>query len=305
METEISSCVGRRIVIFHGIIREDFKGTKYFLEALERIKQEYPDKVEIIVDGNSNVYIVSSTHSPDFPTTSTIYVPDTSGKQKACVFKMSQDLSTLVWSTLYGGSGLDAGYSMFLASDKSVYFCGGTTSPDLPVTANALQPVFADSASIADGFVAHLSANGNLLMHSTYLGKHSYDQAYLIKGDEEDFPHVLGQTYANGMQWVQNATYFVPGGGQFLTKLSKNLSNVIWSTAFGSGNGGPDLSPTALLVDYCDNIYLSGWGSQQLNGFGGTNGLPVTSDAFQTTTDGSDFYFMAISDNASPSFSTA
>lgn len=51
METEISSCVGRRIVIFHGIIREDFKGTKYFLEALERIKQEYPDKVEIIVDG--------------------------------------------------------------------------------------------------------------------------------------------------------------------------------------------------------------------------------------------------------------
>ena len=264
-----------------------------------RINYADDNRGEIIVDGNSNVYIVSSTHSPDFPTTSTIYVPDSSGKQKACVFKMSQDLSTLVWSTLYGGSGLDAGYSMFLASDKSVYFCGGTTSPDLPVTANALQPVFADSASIADGFVAHLSANGNLLMHSTYLGKHSYDQAYLIKGDEEDFPHVLGQTYADGMQWVQNATYFVPGGGQFLTKLSKNLSNVIWSTAFGSGNGGPDLSPTALLVDYCDNIYLSGWGSQQLNGFGGTNGLPVTSDAFQTTTDGSDFYFMAISDNAS------
>ena len=264
-----------------------------------RINYADDNRGEIIVDENSNVYVVSSTHSANFPTTSNIYVPDSSGRQKTCIFKMSQDLSTLVWSSLYGGSGLDAGYSMYLAADKSVYFCGGTTSPDLPVTTNALQPTYADSASISDGFVAHISANGNYLLHSTYLGKTNYDQAYLIKGDDEDFPHVLGQTYADGMQWVQNAAYYVPGGGQFLTKLSKDLTNVLWSTAFGSGNGGPDLSPTALMVDYCNNIYLSGWGSQQLNGFGGTSGLPVTADAFQTTTDGSDFYFMALSGDAS------
>jgi len=263
-----------------------------------RINYADDNRGEIIVDENSNVYVVSSTHSVNFPTTSNIYVPDSSGKQKVCIFKMSQDLSTLVWGALYGGSGLDAGYSLYLAADKSVYFCGGTTSPNLPITANALQPTYADSANISDGFVAHISANGNYLLHSTYLGKTNYDQAYLIKGDDEDFPHVLGQTYADGMQWVQNAAYYVPGGGQFLTKLSKDLTNVLWSTAFGSGNGGPDISPTALMVDYCNNIYLSGWGSQQLNGFGGTNGLPVTADAFQTTTDGSDFYFMALSDDA-------
>ena len=271
------------------------------INTAQGLRTNYADdnRGEIIVDGNSNVYVVSSTNSSNFPITSTIYVPDSSGKQKVCVFKLSQDLSTLIWSSCYGGSGNDAGYSMFLAADKSVYFCGGTTSPNLPVTANAIQASFSDSANIADGFVAHISANGNLLMHSTYLGKSGYDQAYLIKCDDEDFPHVLGQTYADGMQWVQNAAYYVPGGGQFLTKLSKNLSNVLWSTAFGSGLGGPDLSPTALMVDFCDNIYLSGWGSQQLNGFGGTSGLPVTVDAFQSTTDGSDFYFMAISDDAS------
>jgi len=265
------------------------------------LRTNYADdnRGEIIVDENSNVYVVSSTNSADFPLTSNIYQPDSSGKQAVCIFKLSQDLSTLIWSACYGGSNNDAGYSMFVAADRSVYFCGGTTSNNLPVTLGACQPVYADSANIPDGFVAHLSANGNLLMHSTYLGKSGYDQAYLIKGDDEDFPHVLGQTYANGMQWVQNAGYFVPGGGQFLTKLSKNLTGAVWSTAFGSGNGGPDISPTALMVDYCDNIYLSGWGSMQLNGFGGTSGLPITADAFQTTTDGSDFYFMAISDDAS------
>ena len=264
-----------------------------------RINYADDNRGEIIVDESSNVYVVSSTHSTNFPTTTTIYQPDTTGKQSACIFKLSQDLSTLIWSVCYGGSGNDAGYSMFVAADKSVYFCGGTTSDDLPVTAGALQTTRTDSADIADGFVGHLSANGNLLLHSTYLGKTSYDQAYLIKGDDEDFPHILGQTFADGMQWIQNVGYYVPGGGQFLTKLSKNLSNVVWSTAFGSGSGGPDISPTALMVDYCNNIYLSGWGSSQLNGFGGTAGLPVTADAFQSTTDGSDFYFMAISNDAS------
>lgn len=50
-DVEISSCVGRKIIIFHGIIREDFKGTKYFISALDRIKKDFPDKVEVIVDG--------------------------------------------------------------------------------------------------------------------------------------------------------------------------------------------------------------------------------------------------------------
>lgn len=265
------------------------------------LRKNYADdnRGEIIVDENSNVYVVSSTHSANFPTTENCYLSNNAGGQDACVFKMSQDLSTLIWCTCFGGSGNDAGYSMFVASDKSIYFCGGTTSHDLPVFSNAYQPVHADSTAQVDGFVAHLSANGNLLMHCTYLGKSGYDQAYLIKGDDEDNPHILGQTEAENLQWVYNAQYYVPNGGQFLINLSPNLSSAIWSTAFGSGFGGPDISPTALMVDYCDNIYLSGWGSQQLNGFGGTNGLPVTSDAFQPTTDGNDFYFMSISDDAS------
>ena len=182
------------------------------------LRKNYADdnRGEIIVDENSNVYVVTSTHSLDFPVTTTYYQPDSSSKQEVCVFKMSQDLSTLIWSCYYGGSGDDAGYSMFVAADKSVYICGGTTSTNLPVTSSAIQTSHADASEQADGFVAHLSANGNLWMHSTYLGKSGYDQAYLIKGDNEDFPHILGQTSADGLQWVQNASYYVPGGGQFL-----------------------------------------------------------------------------------------
>lgn len=46
-----TDCMNRKIVIFHGITRPEFKGTKFFKEALAHIQKEFPEKVEIIIDG--------------------------------------------------------------------------------------------------------------------------------------------------------------------------------------------------------------------------------------------------------------
>lgn len=262
------------------------------------LRKNYADdnRGEILVDDFSNVYVVSSTFSSDFPVTSNSFDTTYNGGQDVCIFKLSQDLSQLMWSSFLGGSSDDAGYSVFLAEDKSLYLCGGTRSVDWPISGSVLS----DSITgVADGFVAHVSQNGDYLLQSSFLGNGDYDQAYLIKGDRDGNPYVLGQTNASGSAWIRNAQYSVPNGGQFLVRLTPALDGVVWSTAFGTGAGGPDISPTALMVDYCNNIYLSGWGSASLNGFGGTAGLPVTPDAFQSTTDGSDYYFMSISDDAS------
>ena len=58
--------------------------------------------------------------------------------------------------------------------------------------------------------------------------------------------------------------------------------------------------PTAFLVSDCDEIYLSGWGggANAFHGGGDTRGLPVTMDAFQGDTDGSDFYLMVLEQEA-------
>jgi len=262
------------------------------------LRKNYADdnRGEILVDDFSNVYVISSTFSSDFPITFNAFDTSYNGGQDVCLFKMSQDLSQMLWSTYIGGSNDDAGYSIFLAGDKSIYLCGGTTSFDWPTTS----PCLSDSLQgVSDGFVAHLSTQGDILLQSSYVGKNGYDQAYLIKGDRNDTPYIIGQTDATGSDWIYNAQYSVPGSGQFLSCLSPTLDHFEWSTVFGSGSVGPDISPTALLVDYCNNIYISGWGSAQLNGFGGTTGLPVTSDAFQLQTDGSDYYFISISGDAS------
>lgn len=271
------------------------------LNTVTTLRKNYADEArgEIIIDEQSNVYIASSTQSIDFPTTTNTFQPVfNGGTQDGCLIKFNHNLTNMIWCSFIGGSGDDAAYSLVLASDNSVYVCGGTTSTNLPTSASAVQTWFAGGAN--DGYVAHVSANGTQLLQATYLGKSGYDQAYLVKNDRFDNPHLFGQTDATGMAWIANADWYVPNGGQFLTKLTPTLDSVIWSTAFGTGNGGLDISPTALLVDLCNNIYMSGWGSPSTNGgLGGTAGLPITGDAFQSTTDNNDYYFICISDDAS------
>lgn len=271
------------------------------LNTVSTLRKNYADEArgEIILDGQSNVYVASCTQSANFPVTSGVLdSTHNGGPQDGCLMKFSHDLSTLIWSTFIGGSGDDAAYSLVQASDNSLYVCGGTNSTDLPTSSTALQSTYGGGAN--DGFVAHINPNATQILHLTYLGKSDYDQAYQVKLDRFDNPHMFGQTYASGTAWVQNAQWFVPNGGQFLTKLTPTLDSIIWSTAFGTGTIGLDISPTALLVDLCNNIYLSGWGSPTTNnGIGGTSGMPITSDAYQTTTDNNDYYFLCITDDAS------
>lgn len=271
------------------------------LNTVTTLRKNYADEArgEIMIDGQSNVYVVSSTQSADFPVTQNVFQPQHNGGiQDGCIVKLNHNLSNLIWSSYIGGSGEDAAYSIVLGNDNSIYVCGGTNSADLSTTANVVQPAFGGGTN--DGFVAHIHPNGTQILQATYLGKSDYDQAYLVKKDRFDNPHIFGQTNASGNSWIHNANWFVPSGGQFLTKLTPTLDSVIWSTAFGTGNGGLDISPTALLVDLCNNIYMSGWGSPITNGGqGGTAGLPVTNDAFQMTTDNNDYYFICISDDAS------
>lgn len=41
----------KKIVFFHGLNRECFKGTKYIKEALLNMQKKYPDDVEVVIDG--------------------------------------------------------------------------------------------------------------------------------------------------------------------------------------------------------------------------------------------------------------
>ncbi len=264
------------------------------------LRHNYADEFrgEIIVDNNDQCYVASSTKSIDFPTVNAAQTV-MAGTQDAVVFRLSPTLTSLQWSTFLGGMGYEAGYSLKLNNSGEVYVTGGTNSSNFPVTAGVIKPTYGGSV---DGFITRYSSTGTLLS-STYLGTSAYDQSYIIQLDNAQDVYVVGQT--KGSYPIVSSSlgpvYSNPNSGQFIHKLNPTLTATIFSTVFGRGIAGQiDIVPTAFLVDICDHIYVSGWGGAVNNGIGGgnTHNMPITSNAYQSTTDGSDFYFIVLDENA-------
>ncbi|MFN6946672.1 MAG: gliding motility-associated C-terminal domain-containing protein, partial [Cytophagaceae bacterium] len=263
----------------------------------------YADEVrgEIEIDQNDNIYIVSCTRSPDFPVSPTAIQATHGGGLDGCVIKFNSGLSEIIWSTYIGGSLTDALYSVAIDSSGHVLVAGGTNSTNMPTTAGVIHPNY--NGGRTDGYIAHIRSDGESLLNATYYGSGHYDQVYFVELDKDNNVYVLGQTEAPGNTFIHNAVYNRPNSGQFITKFNPEMNTIIWSTAFGTGIGVPNISPTAFLVDLCHKIYLAGWGGAVnqwwYNNSGYTFGMDVTANAYQSSTDGSDFYLMVLEDDAS------
>ncbi|HXU26321.1 MAG TPA: SBBP repeat-containing protein, partial [Bacteroidia bacterium] len=274
----------------------NFSGTE---GPLGSTKYNYADdgRGDIILDNSNNVYIASCTQSTNFPVTAGCAQHSSGGMQDGCVLKLDANLSSLLWSTYLGGSVNDAAYNLAVDNNGSAFVTGGTESSNFPVTAGALHSSYMGNI---DGFLTHVSSGGNAFLQSTYIGTSGYDQSYFVQLDNVNNVYIYGQT--SGNYPITAGVYSNPNSGQFIHAFNPTLSSTIFSTEFGTGQGAPDIVPSAFLVDKCSNIYISGWGGDlggSNNSISTTNGLPVTPNAYQPITDGQDFYFMVLQPNAS------
>lgn len=247
---------------------------------------------DLIMDKDNNYYVGSATLSDTFPMVNPLQATK-KGPIDGIVFKIDSSLQNIIWSTYLGGSAADAVYSIRLDKSNRVCIAGGTNSNDLPVSSNAWQKTHKGGT---DGFAAIIENDGQSIRNLTYAGTNKHDESYFIDVDAQDNIYLAGQSEGN--MPVTGGTYTNANSGQFILKLSHSLDTLLVATVIGTGKGAPDISPTAFLVDYCGFIYLSGWGSQ-LNKPLSTNGLPITSNAYQSITDGNDFYLIALGRNAS------
>lgn len=279
-------------------------------DGTNSLKRNYGDdaRSEVLLDGSNNIYLASETQSSDFKTTTGAFQRALGGMQDGVVLKLNPNCNGVIFSTYLGGSQNDAAYVLALGSNNNIYVAGGTASMDLKgiSASGVIKSTFSVPGSPGDpcdGFVIELNNTGSAAIAGTYIGTGFADQVYGIGTDNSGNVYIMGTSEGN--MPVINAPYSNPGSHQFISKISPDLAKYDYSTVFGTPNSAmPQISPTAFLVDRCENVYVSGWGGKSNTGTGynngNTKGMVTTPGAIKPQTDatGSDFYFFVLKKDA-------
>lgn len=273
------------------------------------LKRNYGDdaRSEVLLDKSNNILVASSSSSKDFPVTPNAVQKALAGLQDGVLLILNPSCTDVTYATYLGGQANDAAYVLGIGLTGNIYVAGATASKDMMgiSPSGVIKSTFVETKVGGDiqpdGFVLELNSTGTAIIRGTYIGTDRSDEVYGIDLDKNGFVYVMGTSEGN--MPVINAAYSVPGAKQFILKLKPDLSDYVYATVFGSPNAPvPNISPTAFMVDRCENVYVSGWGGKPNSAYAGGNtiGMPVTPDAIKPQTDpaGSDFYFFVLEKNA-------
>ncbi|HJQ30550.1 MAG TPA: SBBP repeat-containing protein [Pyrinomonadaceae bacterium] len=248
----------------------------------------------VAVDAQGHAYVAGLTTSPDFHVVPTPPTPlpsptptppdlqlSRNGLSDAFVSKLSEDGSTLLWSTYFGGSGAEDARGLAVDAQGNAYITGITDSSDLP-TFHAFQPSKGSANAFTDAYVAKIRADGAALEYSTYLGGWRPDTGQAVAVDASGAAYVTGNTgsYDTGNSTLRtfpvtagayrtDFPFLTEGGGNsaaFVTKLSP-AGALAYSTflgglgrASGSTNGDaePDDTGFGIAVNASGEAYVTG-----------------------------------------------
>jgi len=153
----------------------------------------------------------------------------------------------LDYSTYLGGSGSDVANAVAVNASGQVYVAGYTDSIDFPGSPANRQAV--------DAFVTKLDATGSTVLFTAYVGGSGDDTATGVAVDQAGVIYVTGTTDSvdfptlNGYQTYRGAT------DAFVTKLSADGSQVLYSTYLG---GTSDDTALAIAVTNTGHAYVAG-----------------------------------------------
>ncbi|HBB89167.1 MAG TPA: hypothetical protein DC047_16295, partial [Blastocatellia bacterium] len=172
---------------------------------------------------------------------------------EAFVAKLNANGSALIYSTYLGGNKDDTGKGIAVDSVGNAYVTGQTNSATFPLVA-AFQPILKGTT---DAFLTKLTANGDAIVYSTFLGGDGFETANSVATDGSN-AYVTGSTgssnfpLANAFQSGLADTFF--NGDAFATKFSSN-GTLAYSTYLG-GDGAD--SGLGIAVDSSGNAYITG-----------------------------------------------
>lgn len=208
----------------------------------------------IAVDTSSNAYVTGSTNSSNWVNCSGFQCTLIPGATNAFVAKigpLTGSVFPINYFSYLGGSGQDSGQDIKVDSLQAVHVVGNTTSPDLQITADAIQLWQGGG----DAFVALLGttlAGRGTGDYLTYLGGSQLDQGTGIAIDMFGATYVAGTTVSQNFPTVTPFQSGLNSSSQdaFVSKLSAASSlQVIQPSSSPSPNPVNAGAPAAFTFD--------------------------------------------------------
>jgi hypothetical protein len=207
----------------------------------------------IAVDNAGNAYVIGETGSRDFPTVNPIQ-ENHAGLVDMFIAKISASGGGLVFSTFFGGSGVDYGDGIAVDGEGNVYLTGTTDSADFPT----INPIQESRAGDYDVFITKIAASGSVLLYSTYLGgSDDYDRGNGIAVDSAGSAYVTGYTRSTDFPTANPIQGSYAGGERdaFVTKIDASGSALVYSTYLGGNDWDASYG---IAVDSAGNAYVTG-----------------------------------------------
>ncbi|HUT81224.1 MAG TPA: SBBP repeat-containing protein [Candidatus Bathyarchaeia archaeon] len=236
--------------------------------------------MDIAVFNDGICYVTGFTLSNNFPILNAY--DDTHNGYDVFITKFSAS-GALLWSTFLGGSSMEEGFGITIATDGSCFAIGRTVSQNFPITINAYDNSY--NGGEYDAFVTRFSASGALLW-STYLGGTLYDTANDIAVADDGSCFITGYTKSNDFPIMKAYDKTINGNltDAFVVKFS-NSGSLIWSTFLG---GNSD--------DYGGCIALTNDGSCYVTGASSSSDFPTNNAYDSTLNGGSDAFITKFSE---------
>jgi hypothetical protein len=204
--------------------------------------------LDVAVGADGSVYVTGRTASTNGDVGSPI--AGAGGAGDIFVAKFSADLSTLVYLTRIGGTGLDQGNAIAVDASGNAVVTGLSQSSNFPM----LNAATGSKPGGQDAVVFKLNAAGNGLVFSTWFGSNgSDDSGNDVAVDGAGNIYVAGQVDANTLLGLGDLL-LLGSSNAFLNKYSASGA-ALMQIQYG---GGSNDAANGLALDGAGNIYIVG-----------------------------------------------
>lgn len=234
----------------------------------------------IALDPSGNIYIAGTTTSDDFPLSKALQTTPNSTYGTGFIIKLSNDGSTILYSTYFGGTfGPTSITSLATDSKGNLYLTGTSSAPDFPHTAGMPfgklappSPALPQNQS-SGAIIAAISAAGDKILYSGAIAGSAVPNPYYLEYsqttgagiavDAAGNAYVAGNTNTTDLATTAGTispkgfgafvAKFAPTGLSYLTYLSAGKNQSLMSPAITPAN-----ILNAIAVDPTGNAYLAG-----------------------------------------------